>query len=124
MACKVSPGRITSKNLQKYISLFKYDNALFKVANCSTCKLAKPARSKHCSVCNMCVAKFDHHCIWINQCVGYANYKYFLAFIISHGLLCLYGTQIGLMIFVHIIEKERLLQVNFYDSRGNQVEST
>ncbi|CAG9333649.1 unnamed protein product [Blepharisma stoltei] len=122
LACTVSPGKIRPQNEEKYKKIFPYDEALYREVKCSTCDLVKPARSKHCSVCNICVAKFDHHCIWINQCVGYGNYKWFLAFILSHSLLCMYGAQIGLLIFVHIIEKERIMTTRFFDYLGNEVE--
>ena len=119
----VSPGVVTKQNLSDHINLFKYDGLLYKPADCSTCKIQKPARSKHCKVCGVCVCKQDHHCIWINQCVGYSNYKYFLAFILSHSLICLYAAQVGSMILMFIINKEKLMTAVFTDSQGRQIPS-
>lgn len=74
---------------------------MFKKKNiCRTCKIEKPARSKHCQVCDVCIEKFDHHCIWLNQCVGRRNYKWFLSFIFLHILICLYGSLAGIAIFM------------------------
>ena len=86
---------------------FKFDEVMFKKDNvCETCKIEKPARSKHCAVCNVCVEKFDHHCIWLNNCVGRKNYKWFLGFLISHVAILTYGAVAGLMVF--ILEKRKI----------------
>lgn len=123
-SCIVSPGFVTKENLNDQINLFKYDGILYKPADCSTCKIQKPARSKHCKICRACICKQDHHCIWINQCVGYSNYKYFLAFILSHSLICLYAAQIGFFILMFIIQKEKLMTAVFTDGKGNQLASS
>ena len=123
-ACIVPPGIITKENLKDHLDLFKYDGVLYKPNDCSTCKMQKPARSKHCKICKACICKHDHHCIWINQCVGYSNYKYFLAFILSHSLICFYAAQVGAMILMYIINKERLLTAVFTDSQGREVQSS
>uniref|UniRef100_A0A2P2KA18 S-acyltransferase n=1 Tax=Rhizophora mucronata TaxID=61149 RepID=A0A2P2KA18_RHIMU len=89
------PGTVKVENVSEYISAYPYDNIIYKEKECSTCKIPKPARSKHCSVCDRCVARFDHHCGWMNNCIGERNTRYFLAFLLWHFLLCVYGT-IGL----------------------------
>jgi palmitoyltransferase len=37
------------------------------------------------------VARFDHFCAWMNNDIGLLNYRYFLAFLGAHVLLCGYG---------------------------------
>ncbi|KRX07062.1 hypothetical protein PPERSA_08739 [Pseudocohnilembus persalinus] len=125
--CKVGPGEITNYNVKSYVKKFehRYDGVLFQKKNeCTTCKLEKPARSKHCTVCNMCVSKFDHHCIWIRQCVGEKNYKHFLTFIITHSLLCIYGVYIGLFCFYGIIKQQNLFNAKFRSPNGDIVEAS
>ena len=70
---------------------YPYDYKLFYPdIQCKTCKLSKPARSKHCSQCHVCVARADHHCVWVNNCLGRGNYKYFLALLVSTTSLLAY----------------------------------
>ncbi|KAJ0014462.1 hypothetical protein Pint_19925 [Pistacia integerrima] len=92
-------GTVNAENVSQYLSAYPYDNIIFTDKECSTCKIPKPARSKHCGICGRCVARFDHHCGWMNNCIGERNTRYFLAFLLWHFLLCLYGTiAIGLVL--------------------------
>jgi palmitoyltransferase ZDHHC4 len=79
------------------MALYPYDHSIYHPGHeCRTCKLLKPARSKHCSVCKRCIAKLDHHCIFINQCVGYGNQHWFVLLLLSTAVLTSYGGLLGL----------------------------
>ena len=104
-------GYLTEKTdkkvVERAVSRYAYDGHLFeKDSICRTCKIVKPARSKHCVACNKCVERFDHHCIWINQCVGLRNYKWFLAFLYIHAWQCTYGVWLGYHIIMDYLENE------------------
>ncbi|KAL6585784.1 putative protein S-acyltransferase 17 [Orobanche minor] len=94
------PGVVNFTNVSQYLSAYPYDEIIFAEKECSTCKIPKPARSKHCSICNRCVARFDHHCAWMNNCIGERNTRYFMAFLIwlkelqvIHMLTAYYGIE-------------------------------
>ena len=86
---------ITPLNHSSRLRDYPFDHTLFYPGiTCSTCQLEKPARSKHCSLCGTCIAMCDHHCPWINNCVGRGNYRYFLALLLSLGILEIYGAYL------------------------------
>ncbi|AGO13928.1 AaceriAGR065Wp [[Ashbya] aceris (nom. inval.)] len=69
-----------------------YDGLLFHDGvECRTCRVRKPARSRHCAVCGRCVPLADHHCVWLNNCVGRGNYGLFYVALGAHCALLMYG---------------------------------
>eukprot|EP01064_Diplonema_japonicum_P003481 TRINITY_DN12235_c0_g1_i1.p1 TRINITY_DN12235_c0_g1~~TRINITY_DN12235_c0_g1_i1.p1 ORF type:complete len:410 (+),score=74.05 TRINITY_DN12235_c0_g1_i1:68-1231(+) len=121
-ACYSDPGTVTREN--HTIQAYPYDEKLFcSNQNCVTCLTVKPARSKHCSLCNRCVLKFDHHCGWLNNDVGEKNYKWFLAFLISHVVLCSYGTYTCWHLLTYITVKAKLLTATFVTKNGDRFQA-
>ncbi|KAK0120209.1 palmitoyltransferase swf1 [Cadophora gregata] len=103
----LDPGYIGPENHSQAMSLYPYDFTIFHPGQtCNTCKLLKPARSKHCSICKRCISKLDHHCIFINNCVGYNNQNYFLLLLWTTGALTSYATYIGFSILSDEVRKE------------------
>ncbi|KAI5370479.1 Putative palmitoyltransferase, DHHC domain-containing protein [Septoria linicola] len=87
---------ITPANHGRRMTDYTYDYILFHPNTvCKTCNLEKPARSKHCGFCGYCVAKCDHHCPWVNNCLGRGNYHYFLALLLSIGMVQIYGSYLS-----------------------------
>ncbi|CAN6451176.1 unnamed protein product [Victoria cruziana] len=105
------PGTVKAENVLNYLSSYPYDNIIYMEKNCSTCKISRPARSKHCSICNRCVARFDHHCGWMNNCIGEKNTRYFMAFLLWHFLLCLYGSLVLSLILAGQLKEHRVFYI-------------
>ena len=62
ICCHSNPGELTADDelFQQSLVSFPYDGKLYHSGViCSTCKIVKPARSKHCSMCH-CL----HHCLY------------------------------------------------------------
>lgn len=109
------PGTVNANNVSQYISAYSYDNILYVEKECPTCKIPKPARSKHCGICDRCVARFDHHCGWMNTCIGEKNARYFMAFLLWHALICLYGAIVlGLILAGQLKERKIILILTVY----------
>ena len=107
------PGTVTASNVEHLRKVYPYDNFLYSERMCDTCRLPKPARSKHCAVCNRCVARFDHHCIWVNNCIGERNYRWFLAYLFFNAWIMLYGVAAVASIFASVSDELRLFDAVF-----------
>ncbi|EED23084.1 DHHC zinc finger membrane protein [Talaromyces stipitatus ATCC 10500] len=105
-ACVTIKCFITPDNVKTELAQYPYDRVLFHPGNeCSTCRLLKPARSKHCSTCKACVSRHDHHCIWLTNCVGRQNYRYFLALLLSLSVMLTYGMCLGYKLLNESLQK-------------------
>ncbi|KAJ1857467.1 palmitoyltransferase swf1 [Coemansia sp. RSA 1822] len=93
-ACAADPGVVSAENVDAACQVFGYDHLLYFERDCRTCLQCKPARSKHCSACQRCVQMMDHHCIWLNNCVGLGNARWFLCFLATFSIVCVYGTYL------------------------------
>lgn len=116
------PGTVSTENVSHYLSAYPYDNIIYSERECSTCRIPKPARSKHCSICDRCVARFDHHCGWMNNCIGEKNTRYFMAFLLWHFCLCIYGTAaIGLVLAGRLKEFKVIYILTVYYGIENSI---
>jgi palmitoyltransferase len=115
LACTMSPGVITSQNVEKFNHV-PFDGILYVSEKvCTTCRIPKVARSKHCNLCGFCVPIFDHHCIWLNQCVGELNHKYFLLFLIINSAFFIYATIVISLVLVSEVYEKDLMNATFYN---------
>ncbi|XP_078446641.1 DHHC-type zinc finger family protein isoform X2 [Wolffia australiana] len=111
LTCFSDPGTVNNENVSNYTSAYPYDDILFVKKLCSTCNIPKPARSKHCKICNRCVARFDHHCGWMNNCIGEKNTRYFMAFLLWHFLLCIYGVVVLSLVLAGEMQQHRIIHI-------------
>ncbi|GLI64167.1 hypothetical protein VaNZ11_007354 [Volvox africanus] len=108
-------------DLAAWHRLYPLDGAIFPAKECPTCRLMRPARSKHCRVCNRCVARHDHHCQWINNCVGFNNLRVFLAFLIANVAMCGYGTVLAVLILGGEMDRRGMFSVRLVNYRTGEV---
>uniref|UniRef100_A0A803TRR3 Palmitoyltransferase n=1 Tax=Anolis carolinensis TaxID=28377 RepID=A0A803TRR3_ANOCA len=121
LCSRSDPGAITKSNQALFLHSYPYDGVMFETgAECITCKVKKPARSKHCGVCNRCMHRFDHHCIWVNNCIGAFNIKYFLAYLLT--LISMAASIAGLTaaFLVQVALLSNLMQGHYADVHGEE----
>ncbi|XP_059156531.1 palmitoyltransferase ZDHHC4-like [Physella acuta] len=122
LSCTANPGHITPSNAAIYASLYKADGTMYTTGvECQTCRLVKPARSKHCRVCNRCVHRFDHHCIWTNNCVGAGNLRYFISFLLSLLMMLVNGAVMSTRAMVLLVQHFKLMETGYVDSFTGQM---
>ncbi|CRG95444.1 palmitoyltransferase, putative [Plasmodium gallinaceum] len=120
LLCSLSdPGKISSKYLDKHLKFYPYDGIIFhKDSECETCKIKKPARSKHCKYCSSCISRYDHHCFLLNNCIGGYNNVYFIIFICVNIIITFYSSYISLY---SVIKYENLLEATFINHKTNEI---
>jgi hypothetical protein len=122
--CATSTASVITPNSQAHqLEQYPYDHIIYHPNNsCRTCDLIKPARSKHCPLCKVCVARHDHHCVWVTNCLGRANYRWFLALLVSLGVLLAYGAWLAHTLLLPAVTLARASprgkQVAFFSAWG------
>ncbi|KAF1995380.1 palmitoyltransferase swf1 [Amniculicola lignicola CBS 123094] len=107
---------INATNHAAQMRHYPYDRILYYPGNmCSTCNFLKPPRSKHCSICKTCVSRMDHHCIWVNNCLGRSNYKWFLALLLSTGILIAYGAYLAYVVISPMVHDHYNSHADWYE---------
>ncbi|CAA9986820.1 palmitoyltransferase, putative [Plasmodium knowlesi strain H] len=122
LACSLSdPGKISHTSLDKHLKFYPYDQVIFHQNNkCSTCRILKPARSKHCKYCLSCISRYDHHCFLLNNCIGGYNSIYYFVFICTNAAIAFHSFYITFRCLYNIIKYENLLKATFIHKETNE----
>ncbi|CRG98839.1 palmitoyltransferase, putative [Plasmodium relictum] len=123
LICSLSDsGKICNSYLDKHFKYYPYDEIIFhENSECETCKIKKPARSKHCKYCSSCISRYDHHCFLLNNCIGGYNKVYFLIFIYVNIVITFYSSYITSLSLCSVIKYENLFNVTFINKETNKV---
>ena len=84
-----------------------------KVKHCITCNIIRPPWCSHCQYCDSCVMWFDHHCPWIGTCIGKWNYTYFVVFVASLSIGCIYSL-VCTVVHVYLLVDELMADYSFW----------
>ncbi|XP_053327527.1 palmitoyltransferase ZDHHC4 [Spea bombifrons] len=119
--CVTDPGVVTKQNEASRSQVYEYDEVLYhRHEQCHTCRLTKPARSKHCSVCGYCVQRFDHHCVWVNNCIGSLNIGYFLLYLFSLTLTVFSLAAVFAVFLLQVVLLSHMMTAAYVDSDGRE----
>eukprot|EP00366_Plasmodium_knowlesi_P000508 XP_002258005.1 DHHC zinc finger protein, putative [Plasmodium knowlesi strain H] len=114
-------GKISHTSLDKHLKFYPYDQVIFHQNNkCSTCRILKPARSKHCKYCLSCISRYDHHCFLLNNCIGGYNSIYYFVFICTNAAIAFHSFYITFRCLYNIIKYENLLKATFIHKETNE----
>ncbi|URE42065.1 DHHC palmitoyltransferase [Musa troglodytarum] len=114
------PGIVTAENVSKYISAYPYDEIIYVEKECSSCKILK------CDYdlldLNIVVYVIDVlpdlttivvGCSFgmQNNCIGEKNTRYFMAFLLWHFLICLYGAVVLGLILAGQLKEHNIIYI-------------
>ena len=74
---------------------------------CKLCNTLVAFSTKHCRICNRCIIGFDHHCNWLNTCIAEANYRWFVALVVSLEGLSVLQVVCGVLKLVQLSSEEK-----------------
>ncbi|KAK2533594.1 Zdhhc4 [Columba guinea] len=121
LCSRTDPGIITKSNHASLVKMYAYDGVLFqKGVTCPTCKMEKPARSKHCSLCSACVHRFDHHCVWVNNCVGALTARYFLLYLCTLAGAAAAIAAITAALLTRVVLLSGVMHGSYIDEQGQE----
>ncbi|XP_053131672.1 palmitoyltransferase ZDHHC4 [Hemicordylus capensis] len=121
LCCKTDPGTITKSSQALFLPIYAYDGVMFeKGAECPTCRVRKPARSRHCGVCNGCVHRFDHHCVWVNNCIGAFNVRYFLVYLLTLTAMAGVIALITATFLIQVVVLSNMMLGHYTDEQGQE----
>ncbi|XP_041917366.1 putative palmitoyltransferase ZDHHC13 [Alosa sapidissima] len=89
---RTDPGivKATEEEKKKNVVVLAEAGCLDPRIFCTSCMMRKPMRANHCFDCDACIAKQDHHSVWINGCIGARNHHFFVLFLLTLSLLCVW----------------------------------
>lgn len=84
-----------------------------KIRFCTKCRAWKPDRCHHCSACRRCVLRMDHHCPWFSTCIGFKNHRFFIQFLNTTVVYCLFVWAVTFTVLYDFCVRNRYLTEYF-----------